>query len=242
MQFLRSHKGIAIVLFLVVSAIGTYLLLDSNLFVNATDYEEPIAIKEEFEIIEPTLMYGMVVDNLNVTEDVVKRNQRFTDLFADHYISPEIYQQLHFVPRSIFDFRKIAVNKKYTLLYHQDSLRTARALIYEPNAIDYVIFHLEDTLLVEICQREVITVEKSITGIIQSSLSETIENLGITHELTNRFVDIFAWQIDFQRLQRGDQFKLIYEENLVDGNPIGIGKINGIYFEHFIALSLRDLP
>lgn len=233
MQFLRSHKGIAIVLFLVVSAIGTYLLLDSNLFVNATDYEEPIAIKEEFEIIEPTLMYGMVVDNLNVTEDVVKRNQRFTDLFADHYISPEIYQQLHFVPRSIFDFRKIAVNKKYTLLYHQDSLRTARALIYEPNAIDYVIFHLEDTLLVEICQREVITVEKSITGIIQSSLSETIENLGITHELTNRFVDIFAWQIDFQRLQRGDQFKLIYEENLVDGNPIGIGKINGIYFEHF---------
>ena len=233
MQFLRSHKGIAIVLFLVVSAIGTYLLLDSNLFVNATDYEEPIAIKEEFEIIEPTLMYGMVVDNLNVTEDVVKRNQRFTDLFADHYISPEIYQQLHFVPRSIFDFRKIAVNKKYTLLYHQDSLRTARALIYEPNAIDYVIFHLEDTLLVEICQREVITVEKSITGIIQSSLSETIENLGITHELTNRLVDIFAWQIDFQRLQRGDQFKLIYEENLVDGNPIGIGKINGIYFEHF---------
>jgi murein DD-endopeptidase MepM/ murein hydrolase activator NlpD len=233
MQFLKSHKGIAIILILVISGIGTYLILDSNMFAWATDYEEPVATKEEFEIIEPTLLYGMVIDSLHVTEDVVKRNQRFTDLFTGHYISPEIYQQLHFVPRQLFDFRKIAVNKKYTLLSHRDSLKTASALIYEPNAIDYVIFHLEDTLLVEICQREVVTVEKSITGVIQSSLSETIENLGITHELTNRFVDIFAWQIDFQRLQRGDKFKLIYEENLVDGNPIGIGKINGVYFEHF---------
>lgn len=187
----------------------------------------------EAEIIEPTLLYGMVVDSLHIAEDVVKRNQRFTDLFAANYVSPEIYQQLHFVPRSIFDFRKIAMNKKYTILSHNDSLKSAKAIIYEPNSVDYVIFHLEDTLLIEICQREIVTVEKSITGVIQSSLSETIENLGITHELTNRFVDIFAWQIDFQRLQRGDKFKLIYEENLVEGKSIGIGKINGVYFEHF---------
>ncbi len=235
MQFLKSFTGISIFMFLVASAIGTYFILDSNLFAWATDYEQAgdVVTKEEFEIMEPTLMYGMVVDSLHVTEDVVKRNQRFTDLLAGYYIAPEVYQQLHFVPRQIFDFRKIAVNKKYTLLSYRDSLKAARALIYEPNAIDYVIFHLEDSLLVEICQREVITVEKSITGVIQSSLSETIEHLGITHELTNRFVDIFAWQIDFQRLQRGDKFKLIYEENLVEGKPIGIGKINGVYFEHF---------
>jgi hypothetical protein len=50
--------------------------------------------------------------------------------------------------------------------------------------------------------------------------------------LTNKFVDIFAWVVDFQRLQKGDQFKLIYEENLVDENPIGIGRILGVYFEH----------
>ena len=235
MRFLRSYKGISLILSLVVSAIGVYYVLDSNLFAWATDYEDPNdqVTRVEVEIIEPTLLYGMVVDSLHITEDVVQRNQRFTDLFADYYVSPEVYQQLHFVPRNIFDFRKIAINKKYTVLSHRDSLKTARAIIYEPNAIDYVIFHLEDSLIVETCQREVVTVEKSITGIIQSSLSETIESLGITHELTNRFVDIFAWQIDFQRLQRGDKFKLIYEENLVEGNPIGIGKINGVYFEHF---------
>lgn len=235
MQFLKSSKVLFLLLFMGVFAIGTYFLMDSNLFAWATDFEkaEEQKVRVEVEIIEPTLLYGMIIDSLHITEDVVRRNQRFTDLLSNNYVSPEIYQQLHFVPRSIFDFRKIAVNKKYTLLSHNDSLRTVRAIIYEPNAVDYIIFHLEDTLLVELCQRQIVTVEKSITGVIQSSLSETIENLGITHELTNRFVDIFAWQIDFQRLQRGDKFKLIYEENLVEGKSIGIGKINGIYFEHF---------
>jgi len=235
MQFLKSVRGILIIILSVgITAVAVYLLMYSNLLSRDADYEatvEPSPV--EIEIVEPTILYGMVVDSLHLTEAVVKRNQRFTDLLADHFVSPSIYQQLHFVPRSIFDFRKIAVNKKYTLISHRDSLKTAKAIIYEPNAIDYVIFHLEDTLLVEVCQRDVLTVEKSITGVIQSSLSETIESMGITHELTNRFVDIFAWQVDFQRLQKGDKFKLIYEENSVDGKTIGIGKINGVYFEHF---------
>jgi murein DD-endopeptidase MepM/ murein hydrolase activator NlpD len=75
--------------------------------------------------------------------------------------------------------------------------------------------------------------EKTISGTINSSLSETIRELNISHELTNKFVDIFGWQVDFQRLQKGDRFKLIYQENLVEKKPVNIGKILGIYFEHF---------
>jgi murein DD-endopeptidase MepM/ murein hydrolase activator NlpD len=140
---------------------------------------------------------------------------------------------LQTLSKKIFDFRKVGAHKKYTLIHEHDSLKTARALVYEYNAIDYVIFHLKDSLLVEICQREVVTLEKTISGRIESSLSETIEQLNISNELTNKFVDIFGWQVDFQRLQKGDQFKLIYEENLVEEKPISIGKILGIYFEHF---------
>ncbi|MEQ8424066.1 MAG: peptidoglycan DD-metalloendopeptidase family protein [Cyclobacteriaceae bacterium] len=233
---MKSVRGVYVVVAgIIVSLAAVYFLLDPNLFGLRPDYAEetPEDSRVEIEIVEPTILYGMVIDSLHLSEDVVKRNQRFTDLLANNYVSPEIYQQLHFVPRNIFDFRKIVVNKKYTLLSHRDSLKTAKAIIYEPNAIDYIIFHLEDTLLIESCQRTVVTEEKTITGVIQSSLSETIEGLGITHELTNKFVDIFAWQVDFQRLQKGDKFKLIYEENLVEGSPIGIGKIKGVYFEHF---------
>ena len=60
-----------------------------------------------------------------------------------------------------------------------------------------------------------------------------MDELGVTPQLTNDFVDVFAWQIDFFRLQKGDRFKVIYEEKLVEGQPIGIGDIKAVYFNHF---------
>ncbi len=189
--------------------------------------------QEVKEAVQPILLYGIVVNDFQVVEDVVKRNQRFSDLLQGYYVPPRVQQQLSLLSRETFDFRKISTDKKYTLIAGQDSLKSIRALVYEPNPIDYYIFHFNDSMRVEAGHREVIILEKEIAGVIGSSLSETIEKLGISHELTNRFVDIFAWQVDFQRLQKGDRFKLFYEERQVEKKAIGIGKILGIYFEHF---------
>ena len=213
-----------------------FFLLDSNtsLLSRSGDYQPAdTLIRIEKEVQKPIVLYGMVVNELHISEDYVKRNQRFADLLSGHFVSSPIQQQFNLVPRYIFDFRKIAAGKKYTLISAYDSLQSAKALVYEPNQVDYIIFHFGDSLSIEVCQREVKTIEKNVTGEIQSSLSETIEDLGISHELTNKFVDIFAWQVDFQRLQKGDRFKLIYEEDQVEDKPISIGKILGVYFEHF---------
>jgi len=220
----------------VIAAAITFFWIDSktSLFSRAGEYalESDSSHHVEHEIIKPEFLHGMVVNNLHVVEDEVKRNQRFTDLLSGYYIPTNISQQLNLLPKTVYDFRKIAANKKYTLLVEQDSLKTLKALVYEPNPIDYVVFHFTDSLMVEVCQRKVDTLQRSISGRIESTLSHTIEAMDISHELTNKFVDIFAWVVDFQRLQKGDQFKLIYEENLVDQKPIGIGKIIGVYFEH----------
>lgn len=184
------------------------------------------------EVKEPNVLYGMVVDNYTIIEDKIKRNDRLGDILEAYHVPANIIYQVSQLSRSIFDVRKIVPNKKYTLICDQDSLQTAKALVYEPNLIDYIVFRFEDTLWVDVCKRDVVILEKSIAGEIRSNLSETIEELGISHELTNKFVDIFGWQVDFQRLQKGDKFKLIYEEAQVEGTSVGIKQINGIYFEH----------
>jgi murein DD-endopeptidase MepM/ murein hydrolase activator NlpD len=182
----------------------------------------------------PRVVYGMVVNDDNlVIEDKIKRNERLGDILLQYNVPAKLIHQISTLSRQIFDPRKIAANKKYTLICGQDSVKRAKAMVYEANAIDYVIFRFGDSLTVDVMKRDVITVEKSISGVIQSNLSETIEELGISHDLTNRFVDIFGWQVDFQRLQKGDKFKLIYQENQVEGIAIGIKQIDGIYFEHF---------
>lgn len=199
-----------------------------------TTADNPVDTLRNFvvEVKEPQVLYGMVVDNYTVIEDKIKRNERLGDILEEYNVPAKLIHQVSQLSRQIFDVRKIAPNKKYTLLCNQDSLKTAKVLVYEPNQIDYIVFRFEDTLWVDVCKRDVIILEKSIAGEIRSNLSETIEELGISHELTNRFVDIFGWQVDFQRLQKGDKFKLIYEEAQVDGVSVGIKQINGIYFEH----------
>lgn len=186
----------------------------------------------EEEVKEPTLLYGIVVDDYTVIENKVKRNETMGDILESYNVPAKLINQISKISKSVFDVRKIAPNKKYTLLCGQDSIKTAKALVYEPNPMEYIVFRFEDTLWVDVCKRDVQILEKSISGEIKSNLSETIEELGISHELTNRFVDIFGWQVDFQRLQKGDKFKMIYQEAQVEGVAVGIKEINAIYFEH----------
>lgn len=186
------------------------------------------------EVKEPKMLYGMVLqDDHVVIEDKIKRNQFLGDILEEYNVPAKLIHQVSQLSRKIFDPRKITPNTKYTLICNQDSLTQAKAFVYEPNAIDYIIFRFDDSLSVDVGQREVTTIERNVSGIIQSSLSQTMESLGMPAQLTDRFVDIFGWQVDFQRLQPGDKFKLIYEEQQVEGITIGISKINGIYFEHF---------
>lgn len=185
------------------------------------------------EVKRPTMLYGINVNEHVVIEDKIRKNQFLADILTEYNVPVKLINQVSSLPRNVFDVRKVAANKKYTLICQSDSTKTAKVFVYEPNPIDYIVFTFEDSLWVDVCQRDVVVEEKSISGVIESSLSETIEQMGISHELTNKFVDIFAWQVDFQRLQKGDVFKLVYEEMQVEGRSIGIRNINGIYFEHF---------
>ena len=64
--------------------------------------------------------------------------------------------------------------------------------------------------------------------------------------------NIFAWTIDFSKLQKDDKFKVIYEQLYInDTVPVGIGEIKAAYFEHggkpfyafkFVADSIKGIP
>lgn len=221
--------------FLGIALLSAAVMLVTKYYLPSLEKPEEVSVDSLQlieEVREPNVLYGMVVDNYTVIEDKIKRNDRLGDILESYHVPANIIHQVSQLSRNIFDARKIVPNKKYTLICDRDSLQTAKAFVYEPNLIDYIVLRFDDTLWVDVGKREVVVLEKSIAGEIQSNLSETIEELGISHELTNKFVDIFGWQVDFQRLQKGDKFKLIYEEAQVDGNSVGIKGISGIYFEH----------
>ncbi len=61
---------------------------------------------------------------------------------------------------------------------------------------------------------------------IDSSLYMAGKRAGMPSNLTMELANIFGWDIDFALdIQKGDNFKVMYEEQFLDGKRIGTGKI-----------------
>jgi murein DD-endopeptidase MepM/ murein hydrolase activator NlpD len=185
-----------------------------------------------FEAFNPTVKYSLLTNFLHTEDHAVKQKQQFADMLMGYKISSKAWLRLNTLSRHEFDFRKIKVGQPYTLFIQPDSVCSLRAMAYEVSLTDYVIFHFGDSLELEYCQKEISTEEKRLRGTINNNLSETISNQGVSHELTNKMVDILGWQIDFYALQKGDSFTIAYEQKSVEGKPAGIETITGIYFHH----------
>lgn len=173
----------------------------------------------------------MEVDSYCEVEGMVRPNQQFIDFLGGHPVAARVLRELNTVSRKDFDFRTIRAGNRYSLFTYgiHDSVR---ALVLVKDLVHHTIFHLNDSLRIEHRINPVDTVVRSTAGVIESNLSKTINDLGISATLTNRFVDIFAWKVDFNFLQKGDEFRILFEELSVNGEPFGIGRILGIRFQH----------
>ena len=54
---------------------------------------------------------------------------------------------------------------------------------------------------------------------------------GLTPDLIDQFADLYGWVVDFQRLQKGDKFKVDFQKRqLVENKTVGIEDIEAAYF------------
>ena len=69
---------------------------------------------EEIIPEEENLLYGINVDDLDIVEGIVERNQTLSTLLAPFNVPYQIIDEIAKKSKSIFDVKKIAFNKKYT--------------------------------------------------------------------------------------------------------------------------------
>jgi murein DD-endopeptidase len=196
---------------------------DKIIEVNTIEEEKPIIIEE----------FGYILNNYKVFKDTIKRGESFGEILERHHIEfPTIYK-IATAAKDTFDIRKLRAGKPYTILAKNDSTEQAQVFIYQPNQVEYLIVDFTDSIQTKFGKKKVRTEIKTASGIIESSLSEAISNQNLDYILALEMADIYAWTIDFHHLQKGDNFKLIYEQKFIDDTiPIGIGNINAAYFEH----------
>ncbi|MCK0130315.1 peptidoglycan DD-metalloendopeptidase family protein [Flavobacteriaceae bacterium F08102] len=185
---------------------------------------------------ESSKLFGFDLDDYVVIQDTIRSGDSFGEiLYKNHVEYPEVYSIVEAI-KDTFNVRMLKVGKPYTILASKDSLKKAQVFIYHPNKIEYTVVNFKDSISANSYRKEIKTVIKKASGRITEelpSLSEVMESKGLNYMLVLNMADIYAWTVDFFHLQRGDSFKVIYEEQYVDDTVrVGIGKIKSAYFEH----------
>ncbi len=187
---------------------------------------------EVAEVILPVMQYGFDLNEFEIVEDTVKSGDTFGDII-DPYLSGdqsvfEAAQEFE----EVYDVRRIQVGKPYKILKRKDSLGTTRAFIYEATKMDYVVLEFADSLEAYKDSHPITYERKTASGVINSTLSEAMQDEGLGLSAIYELSDIYRWSIDFFRLQKGDRFKMIYTERYInDSVYAGIESIEAAVFE-----------
>jgi murein DD-endopeptidase MepM/ murein hydrolase activator NlpD len=189
---------------------------------------------EEVTIQPDNFKFGYNLNNFKVVNDTVKSGDSFGVLLEKHHL---FYPQIHHIAektKAVFDVRRLRIGKPYTVLYSKEDIGKPMVFIYQLNKIEYLVVEFCDAIITYIDRKPVKIIEKESFGYIESTLSETMENQGLPTQLIyDMSDDIYAWTIDFSRLQKGDNFKVIYNERFVDDSVYaGIESIKAAFFEH----------
>lgn len=204
-------------------------LLSCNNSGEATTSETEVAEVE----IQPNLHFGIDLNDYELRKNKIKRGDTFGKILEENGIDyPQVYTILEAIKGSV-SVRKLTLGKPYSLFYSKDSIPTPEYFVYHPGVSGYSVIHLRDSLYGQEVVKPTRLVELEASGVIESSLYETMQNSGINESLTYYLSDVYAWTVDFFRLQKGDRFKVIYTEKFVDDSiSVGIERIKAAYFEH----------
>ena len=198
-----------------------------------SDKLENKVVKNKIIDLPPNMKFGYNLNDFIVKKKKIKRGDTFGSILEENFIDyPEVHKILQKIKTQV-SVKKLQIGKPYTLLFSKDTIKAPKVFIYQKDIQSYTIVQLRDSIYGLKKNKPARTVQMEASGTIESSLYQTMLDRGYNEALTYYLSDIYAWTIDFFRLQKGDRFKIIYTEKFVDDTiSIGIKNIKAASFEH----------
>lgn len=190
-------------------------------------------VTDTIPLKEPVIRYGLPVDSFTVVDGTVGSGQFLSNILNGFGVGLGTIDTIAQNSKPVFDVRKIRVGGNYSVFVTPDSLKKARYFVYENSPIQYTVYELFDSLKVYTGEKEVEYRVKTGQGVIESSLWNTMKANNLDPMLALNLENVYAWTIDFFGLQKGDRFRLIYDEVYVDSVSIGINNIYAVQFDYY---------
>lgn len=179
---------------------------------------------------DPVILYGIPVDSFNIVSGNIRPNSYLSTILLRHGVPMQEIDMALRNSADVFNPRKIRSGNSYILFCDKDSNGRARYMVYEHDQTTSYIFSFSDSINITPYYREITSEIRYASGTIVTSLWDAMITEGLHPTLAVQLSEIYAWTVDFFGLQKGDNFKVIYEELLIEDRSLGTGKIYGAMF------------
>ncbi|MFH4963591.1 peptidoglycan DD-metalloendopeptidase family protein [Gaetbulibacter sp. M235] len=190
---------------------------------------------QDIAVVTPDVYeFGFNLNDYVVKRDTIRKGDSFGLILEKNKIDYTKIFNIAQKAKDTFDIRKLQVGKPYTLLCSKDSLEIPRCFIYQPNIEEYVVVNFQDSIHAYTSRKPIKYVERVATGVVTTNISNAFVDQGLSVLLAYKMADeIYAWTIDFNRLQKGDRFKVIYTDKYIDDTIYaGIQNVKAAYMEY----------
>lgn len=201
------------------------------IFVACSSSDEKVAEQAEdlVSALPDSVLYpmGFNPDTLVVKEGEVKNGDFFSTLLSslgmgNPYALTEASSQ-------VFDVRKFRIGHSYKAYYEGESLRY---FVYDRDRTSRIVFDCKPPYKAWVYEIPVTYVERYADVTINSSLWNDMVAADVAPEVSLILSDIYAWTIDFFGLQKGDRFRVLYQEKRCGGELVGIDTVRYAIFSH----------
>lgn len=172
---------------------------------------------------------GFVPEGFTLKEDKVRNGEFFSSLLMKLGLSAEEAYGLSQACDPVFDVRKLRVGNSYRAFYSSDTLVY---LVYDMDRVNSAVFGCRPPYVCRLASRQVTTERKYADVTIEHSLWEDMRAEGVSPLLILSLSDIYAWTVDFFGLQKGDRFRVFYDQKVCGGDVIAVDTVRYAVFSH----------
>jgi murein DD-endopeptidase MepM/ murein hydrolase activator NlpD len=200
----------------------------------------------------PRALLPMVSES--TVNDRIRQGETLSAALSKHGVAMESVNRLVVALKGFVDMRGIRPGDAYTIvemgIQGRDAARKGDGgaqmrmdkFIFQPDRRGEAPWKVKATRVLEertnndlqgeekyVVEKETAVLETRVLpviGEVKSSLYQAMVDRGEGSDLVNRFVDVFAWNIDFYReTQKGDRYKALVEKKYADGRFVGYGRV-----------------
>lgn len=206
------------------------LLLITLVSCNKTEKAKPQAAQKAAPVI---IEFGFKFNDYDVVQDTIVSGDTFGSLLEKQFIGDKKVHEIVEKVKDSFDVKKIRIGKPFTMLRSKDNSKKLQVFIYQPDRTNYYVVDLRDSVVAYKKAKPITIKRRTIASALDGSLSEMLQKQKVDVALASQIAKVYAWSIDFFKLQKGDKFAITFTERYINDSIYdGVEDFESAFFEY----------